>query len=158
MLQNRYPPLNMHFIVQFSDLDFDNDIHFQSVQGLRGRICENEGGSGTHVKFDNLILRRAYQPDSKIQLWCMDAFNFKKILPVNLSVKLLNAQHQPISTWNIKSALPVAWGVDALHAQESKILIETIELKYKTFQISTNDGKFEIPNKKTRTNSKKKRP
>lgn len=138
MLRDKYPPLNMHFIVQFSGSEFDNEIHFQSVDGLKARICENENKSGTYVKFDNLILKRAYQPDSKLHRWCMDAINYNKEKPLNLNVYLLNAQHEPISTWKIEKATPVAWGVDELNAQESKILIETIELTYHRFQIVSN--------------------
>lgn len=141
----KYPPLNMHFIVQFPESDFYNEIHFQSVQGLRARICENEGGGGTHVKFDNLILRRAFLPDSELHRWCMDAINFKKTSPINLSVQLLNNEHEPISIWSIEKAVPVAWGVNELNAQESKILIETIELKYQRFQIVGKDGKIGPP-------------
>ena len=145
MLRDKYPPLNMHFVVQFSDSDFDNEIHFQSVDGLKARICENETKSGTYVKFDNLILKRAYLPDSKMHRWCMDAINYNKQKPLNLNVHLLNAHHQPISTWKIEKALPVAWGVDQLHAQESKILIETIELTYYRFEILSSGEKIEVP-------------
>lgn len=145
MLRDKYPALNMHFIVKFSGSEFDNEIHFQSVDGLKARIFEHENKSGTYVKFDTLILKRAYLPDSKMQRWCMDAINHNKQKPLNLSIHLLNAQHQPISTWKIEKALPIAWGVDQLHAQESKILIETIELAYHQFQIVSSGEKISVP-------------
>lgn len=145
MLRDKYPPLNMHFIVQFSGSEFDDEIHFQSVDGLKARIFDHEDKSGTYVKFDNLILKRAYLPDSKMHRWCMDAINYNKQKPLNISVHLLNAQHQPISTWKIEKAIPVAWGVDQLHAQESKILIEIIELAYHRFRIVKGGEKTGVP-------------
>ncbi len=140
MPQASYPPLNMHFVVEFNNKEFLADRSFQSVQGLKARICENEGKKGTHVHFENIILRRAYQPNSKLVKWCMDAINNRKKQPVDLLIKLLNSDHEMLSGWRIERAMPVAWGVEELHAQETKILIETIELDYHHFHVLNSKG------------------
>lgn len=145
MPRDNFPSLNMNFVVQFHESEFRDDAHFQSVQGLKARICENEGKSGTHVKYENLILKRAYQPDSKLVQWCMDAINHNKNRPINLTVQLLNSQLEPVSGWKIEKAVAVAWGIDELHAQESKILIETIELSYQRFYVLNSKGKVIAP-------------
>jgi phage tail-like protein len=130
----------MHFVVDFDDERFLDDKDFQSVQGLKARICKNEGKKGTHAQFDNIILRRAYKPASKIVTWCLDAINNNKTQALDLTVKLLNAELELLSGWKIEHAVPVAWGVDELHAQETKILMETIELSYQRFYVLDRKG------------------
>jgi phage tail-like protein len=131
----------MHFVVEFHAKEFALDKEFQSVQGLQARIEQDEEKRGVHASFENLVLKRAYQPDSKLVRWCMDAINNHKKRPVNLTVKLLDADHEMLSGWRITQAMPVAWGVEELHAQESKILIESIELKYRYFEVINSKGK-----------------
>lgn len=133
----------MHFAVDFSGSFADNS--FQSVQGLQARICENEDKKGEHTQFENIILKRAYQPNSELVKWCMDAINNHKKQPLNLTIRLLNAEHEMLSGWQIEQAVPVAWGVEELNAQEAKILIETIELKHQRFQVLDGKGKIVAP-------------
>ncbi|KAA5821412.1 phage tail protein [Algibacter amylolyticus] len=143
MAKINYPPLNMHFAVHFHSKTLSNDVSFQSVQGLQARIIENEGKK--QVKYDNLVLKRAYQPDSNLVAWCMDAINNNIKQATNLTVNLLNADHEIISGWQIEKALPVAWGVEELHAQDTKILIETVELEYQRFKVLNNKGEVIAP-------------
>lgn len=130
----------MHFIVEFHEKYFSMDAHFQSVQGLKARICKDDVNKKGHIQFENLILRRAYQPDSKMVKWCMDTINNNIIKPVDLTVKLLNADHNMLSGWQIEQAVPISWGVEELHAQETKILIEIIELEYLKFHVLDSKG------------------
>lgn len=140
-----YPPLNIHFDVEFNSTRFKADRNFQSVQGLKARICKNEGEKEVRVQFENIVLKRAYQPDSKLVEWCMNAINNNIKEPIVVVVKLLNAQHNMLSGWILEEALPVAWGVDELHAQDTKILIETIELTYLRFQVMNSKGEVVAP-------------
>ncbi|PVW13196.1 phage tail protein [Marixanthomonas spongiae] len=140
-----YPPLNMHFVVEFEGQKSISDGQFQSVQGLQARICTKEDSKERKVHFENIVLKRAYQPNSKLIAWCMDAINNHKKQPRNLLIKLLNAQHEPISAWEIEQAVPVGWGVEELHAQDTKILLECIELDYKYFQVIDGDGNVIAP-------------
>lgn|GEM_PF-2523795 len=145
MPRSIHPPLNMHFIVEFNNKELITDKNFQSVSGLKARIHENEDKKGTHIQFENIILKRAYQPDSGLVKWCMDAINNNKKEPTNLIVRLLNADHDMLSGWQIEKAIPIAWGVEELHAQETKILIETIELSYQCFHVLNSKGKVIAP-------------
>lgn len=135
-----YPPLNMHFIVEFDDKDLNPDRNFQSVQGLSARVVDAADKNKKSVQFQNIILRRAYQPESKLVKWCMNAINNQTNTPVNFTVKLLNAQHEMLSGWKIENAIPVAWGVEELHSQDTKILIEVIELEYLRFHVLNSKG------------------
>jgi len=143
--RSTYPPLNMHFVVEFHSKEFIMDKGFQSVQGLQARIAQTEDKRRVQADFENLILKRAYQPNSKLVRWCMDAINNLKKEPIDLTVKLLNADHHMLSGWRIIQAIPIAWGVEELHAQESKILIESIELKYHYFEVLNSKGNVVAP-------------
>lgn len=145
MPQSLYPLLNFHFDVEFTSMRFKADRNFQSVHGLKARICENDDEKEVRVQFENIVLRRAYQPNSKIVEWCMDAINNNIKEPFTIVVKLLNADHKMLSGWIIEEALPVSWGVEELHAQESKILIEIIEVSYLRFQVMNGKGEVVAP-------------
>lgn len=138
-------PVNMHFIVKFQNPAYSDDTNFQSVQGIQARILPDEVPGGNYARFENIILKRAYQPDSKLIEWCMNAINNRKKEPEDLIIELLNADHQIISGWRIERAIPIAWGVEELHAQNPKVLIETIELKPKYFQVLNSKGKVIAP-------------
>ena len=151
MAQYDKPLLNTHFKVIFINKYFSlNEESFQSVQGLKGMLRKSERSGRTYPYFENIILRRAYQPNSELVKWCMDNINnslyksrYKQ--PLDISVSLLNSMHEPICGWHIKGAVPIAWGVEDLHGQDPKILIETIELAYEYFQVSNSEGKIIAP-------------
>ncbi|MGI9552460.1 MAG: phage tail protein [Aurantibacter sp.] len=141
----RYPPLNFHFDVEFRHKDFKRDHKFQSVDGLHAQLVKDEGQKNPHAVFDHIVLKRAFEPDSKLVGWCMDAINNKVFKAVTLTIKLLNSKHEVLSAWIVEKAIPVGWGVAELHAEESKILIETIELRYRYFQVVDSKGRIVAP-------------
>ncbi len=145
-----YPPLNMHFVVKFKHKEFSKDIHFQSVNGLKASICKSEESKLEKVHFENLVLKRAYEPDSRLIAWCMNRINNHKTQAVNLVISLLNSEHKMLSGWIIEKAIPVSWSVEELHAQETRILIERIELEYDFFEVLNSQGKIIAPKEKKR--------
>ena len=53
----------------------------------------------------------------------------------DLTISLLNEEHEPLATWNVVHAWPVKWNMTDFNAEESKIAIETIELTYHYFNM-----------------------
>ena len=53
--------------------------------------------------------------------------------PADITVTLLDDQHNPLSTWSITKAYPVKWTTSDFKAQENSIAIETLELAYQNF-------------------------
>lgn len=147
----KYPPLNFQFVVDFENQEFSLDKGFQSVTGLCVKLNDQDNHQEMVSVFDNLILKRAYEPNSKLVEWCMKAINHKNFIAENLQVKLLNSDHKLLSAWSVEQAIPVGWGVDELNAQEGKILMETIELKYKLFQVLNSKGNIIAPIHRTRS-------
>ena len=52
----------------------------------------------------------------------------------NIELNLLDAEKNPIATWNFVNAYPVAIKVSELKAQDNAIVVETLELSYNYFQ------------------------
>jgi len=141
-----YPPLGFHFKVEFNGISTkENDIQFQSVAGLSVDIETEEFAEGgenrfkhkfpVRSKFPNLVLKRGMVTDSKLIDWCRDAIESFQFDPIDLTVKLLNEEHEPLITWNVVHAYPVKWSVADLNAEESKVLLETVELSYNYFKL-----------------------
>lgn len=142
----QYPPVSFHFKVEFTGISSqESDIQFQSVAGLSVDIETEEFAEGgenrfkhkfpVRTKFPNLVLKRGMVTDSKLIDWCRDAIESFLFQPIDLTVKLLNEEHEPLVTWNVVHAYPVKWNVSDLNAEENKIAIETIELAYNYFTL-----------------------
>jgi len=141
-----YPPVSFHFKVEFNGISTqDTDFQFQSVSGLSVDIETEEFSEGgenrfkhkfpVRTKFPNLVLKRGMVTDSKLIDWCRDAIESFLFEPVDLTVKLLNENNEPLVTWNVVHAYPVKWSVSDLSAEESKLVVETIELSYNYFTL-----------------------
>lgn len=146
------PALNMYFNVEFLNDDLRVDHRFQSVQGLKATLTKVEGVKIPRAVFDNIILKRAFEPDSKLVEWCMNTINNKVFKHESMVIRLLDSKHEVICGWIVTDAIPLSWSVEELHAQESKVLIETIELKYKNFQVINSKGKVVAPKKEISLN------
>lgn len=144
-----YPPVGFHFSVAFEGLSTEEKDHeFQSVSGLSVDIETEEIGEGgenrfkhkvpVKTKFPNLVLKRGILLDSKVIDWCKNAIENFEFKPINLTIKLLNEEHQPLISWNIVHAYPVKWSVEDFNAQESKLVIESFELTYNYFTTIKN--------------------
>ena len=141
-----YPPVGFHFRVEFDGMvskDDDTEIRFQEVSGLTAEIGTEElqvGGENrfsyrlpTRAKFGNLILKRGMLKNSVLVNWITDAIENFKFKPVNVTVHLLDTEHNPLSTWTFIKAYPVKWVTSDLKAQDNSLVIETIELVYQYF-------------------------
>lgn len=140
------PPVGFHFTVRFNGVGVtDSDSMFQSVSGLSATIETEEVGIGgenrfKHVlpvrtKYPNLVLKRGMLIDSGVILWCRAAIQHFQFLPIDITVTLLNEEHQPLTTWNISNAFPIRWEVEEFNSMESKLVAETIELSYHYFTV-----------------------
>ncbi|MCT8339865.1 phage tail protein [Flavobacteriaceae bacterium TK19130] len=145
-MATNYPPVSFHFNVEFLGIkQQDVDTQFQSVSGLTVDIDTEEFAEGgenrfTHKfpkrsRYPNLVLKRGLVKDSAVIAWCKSAIESFEFLPIDLTVKLLNEEHDPLVTWNVVSAYPVKWSVSDFNAEQSEIAIETIELAYNYFRL-----------------------
>ena len=147
-----YPPVAFYFKVEFAFKEEfhgvapeKNDIMFQSVSGLSAEMqtdAHKEGGENkfehelpVRTRFSNLVLKRGVLKESSLIKWCLNSFQNLEVRPVDLQIKLLNEKGEPLMTWSVKQAWPKKWNVEDLSAVDSKILIESLELRYQYFTI-----------------------
>ncbi|HEU4716387.1 MAG TPA: phage tail protein [Bacteroidia bacterium] len=141
-----YPPLGFHFRVEFLDTSGAqkfSETSFQEVSGLTVEIGTeelSEGGVNDHshrlpgkVKYGNLVLKRGMFTDSKLVDWIVKAVENYSFDPLNITVSLLNADHQPLMSWHFFRAWPVKWVTSDFKAQDNGIVVESFELAYKNF-------------------------
>jgi phage tail-like protein len=141
-----YPPVGFHFRVEFVGIGNDNDIRFQSVSGLTMEYDTEtfkEGGENrfehklpVRTKFSDLSLKRGMLTDSDVIQWCLDAFQNREFQPADITITLLNEEHQPLKTWQIHRAWPRKWAVSDFNAQENSLVVETLELSYSYFTLN----------------------
>lgn len=140
-MATNYPPLGFHFKVEFNHIK--GEFQFQSVSGLSMELETEKAAEGgenrfkhtlpVRAKYPNLVLKRGLLVNSELANWCRNAVEGFDITPSELTITLLNEEHEPLVTWNVVHAWPVKWSAGDLNAEESKIVIETIELAYNYF-------------------------
>jgi phage tail-like protein len=142
-----YPPVGFHFSVEFVGLGNDNDVRFQSVSGLTVEYDSEtfkEGGENRfehklpiRTKYSDVSLKRGMLLNSAVIDWCLNAIQNREFLPLQINVKLLNDEHQPLRTWQLYNAWPKKWSVADLNASENTVLVETLDITYSYFTINT---------------------
>lgn len=140
-----YPPVGFHFKVEFVGIGNDNDIRFQSVGGLSVEYDTEsfkEGGENrfehklpVRTKYPDLSLKRGMLTDSKVIEWCTKAFVNREFQLAHVIVMLLNERHEPLKRWEFKDAWPKKWSVSDFNAQENSLVIESLDLSYKYFEV-----------------------
>jgi phage tail-like protein len=143
-----YPPVGFHFLVTFElSPQIVDDTRFQEVSGLEAEMeMENftEGGENRftwqlpkRTRYSEITLKRGLLIRSTLTNWCRDALENFSFAPANLAISLLNEQHMPVMSWYVVSAIPKKWSVSGFNAQENAIVVESITLSYRYFNIIT---------------------
>ena len=138
---NKYPPVNFHFKVEISG--FPGDIGFQSVDGLKVSITETtyaEGGENTYthrfpdrLKYGDLTLKRGMLIGSGLIQWFEAALQLFIFAPRDVTVTLMNSNHEPLDQWVFRNAWPKAWDIESFDAIGGKMAAESIVLAYQYF-------------------------
>lgn len=140
-----YPPWGFYYRVEFGISKDKNDVRFQSVSGLSVEYdyeSLKEGGENrfehklpVRTKYTDMVLKRGMLTDSEVIKWFLEAFRDRKFKPSDISVILMNEKSETLRTWNVVHAIPKKWTVSDLNANESSLVIETLELSYRYFEI-----------------------
>lgn len=140
---------SFYFSVKFSGESSGTDAAFQEVSGLSvdtGTEDVISGGENrfkyrlpSHTSYPNLVLKRGIlQIDSPLIEWCQNTLAgglAKAIKTKDITLSLLDASGQASMSWSFIKAYPVKWSMSELKSQEGNILIETIELAYRYFEV-----------------------
>ncbi|HWM89800.1 MAG TPA: phage tail protein [Thermoanaerobaculia bacterium] len=145
-MPNYYPPTGFHFKVEVLGLSpSDNDARFTEVSGLSHEMGTEEIAEGgenrftqkypTRAKYPDLVLKRGLLVKSEVLSWIESCILDYEIKPMNVDVKLLNEEHQPLMTWHLVKAYPTKWSVSDLNASNNAVVIETLQLTYQYFTV-----------------------
>lgn len=144
-MSDYYPPWSFYYRVEFGASKSKNDVRFQTVSGLSVEYDMEEykeGGENRfshklpgRTKYADLVLKRGMLTDSALIAWFMDAFRDRVFQPTDVNVILMNEAGDPLRTWKIVQAIPKKWSVSDFNSGENTVVIETMELSYRYFNI-----------------------
>ncbi|MDA8098991.1 MAG: phage tail protein [Nitrospiraceae bacterium] len=139
---SRYGLLNCHFSVEWGG----TRLGFVEVTGLDIHVdvaAFREGDSpdlgekkmpGLR-RYSNIVLKRVVQEqDNDFYAW----INTQKLNTVerrDVTIRLLNEQHQPVIVWKISNAFPVRYSGPTLNAQGTDVAMEELELAHEGLSV-----------------------
>lgn len=142
----QYPLSKFHFSVEWGG----TRIGFTEVSGLDIQIDPieyREGASpeyskikmpGMH-KFSNITLKRGtFLGDNDFYKW-LSEIQLNKVTRRDVTIKLLDEQHQPVVTWKVRGAFPIKVQSTDLKADGNEVAIETLELAHEGLTIQNGD-------------------
>ena len=137
-----YPLPKFHYQVQWGG----SRLGFTEVTGLtvENELIEyREGNSPEYSKikmpgmrkYGNITLKRgSFKGDNEFYNW-LNTTTLSKIQRRDLTVSLLNENHEPVIVWKIKNAWPVKLQSADLKSDANEVAIETLELAHEGLTI-----------------------
>lgn len=137
-----YPLPKFHFQVEWGG----SKIGFTEVSGLdiTTEVIEYRDGASPEYskvkmpgqrKFSNITLKRGtFATDNQFYTW-FNTVSLNTIERRNLTVSLLNENHEPVVVWKIKNAWPTKITPTDLKADGNEVAIESLELAHEGLTI-----------------------
>lgn len=136
-LMSNYPLTTNHFIVEWGG----TSVGFTEVLGLSMRLKPieyREGSSPTYSPqkmpgqplYNSVILKRGIKSgDNEFYDW-LNTAKLNKIERRDLTISLLNENHEPVVIWRLQNAYPIKIEWSDLKANASEPAIESIEITH----------------------------
>ncbi len=137
-----YPIPKFHFQVEWGG----SRIGFTEVSGLditTEVIDYRDGASPEYSKikmpgqrtFSNITLKRGtFAGDNEFYEW-FNTVNLNQIVRRDLTISLLNENHEPVVVWKVKNAWPSKVTPTDLNADGNEVALETLELAHEGLTI-----------------------
>ena len=137
-----YPLPKFHFQVDWGG----TKIGFTEVTGLdiSTDVIEYREGSSLEyskvkmpglIKFSNLTFKRGtFKSDNEFFEW-FNTIQLNTVERRNVTISLLNENHEPVVAWKVKNAWPVKVQSTDLKADGNEVAIETMELAHEGLTI-----------------------
>ncbi|WP_114782547.1 phage tail protein [Botryobacter ruber] len=137
-----YPIPKFHFQVEWGG----TKIGFTEVTGLdiTTEVIEyRDGASPEYSKvkmpgqrtFSNISLKRGtFAGDNEFYNW-FNTVNLNQIERRNITISLLNENHEPVVVWKVKNAWPTKVTPTDLNADGNEVALETLELAHEGLTI-----------------------
>ena len=140
-----YPLPKFHFQVEWGG----SKIGFTEVSGLdiTTEVIEYRDGASPEYskikmpgqrKFSNITLKRGtFKADNQFYLW-FNTVSLNTIERRNLTIALLNENHEPVIVWKVKNAWPSKITPTDLKADGNDVAIESVELAHEGLTIQND--------------------
>lgn len=137
-----YPIPKFHFQVEWGG----SKIGFTEVSGLdiTTEVIEYRDGASPEYskvkmpgqrKFSNISMKRGtFKGDNEFYNW-FNTVSLNQIERRDLTVSLLNENHEPVVVWKVKNAWPTKITPTDLKADGNEVAIETLELAHEGLTI-----------------------
>ncbi len=133
----KYPGTKNHFRVEWGG----NNIGFMEVSGLSIEldvVPYREGSSPENSvtvmpgqkHYSPIVLKRGiFKNDNEFYVWINTA-RFNQVERRDVTISLLNENHEPVVVWKIKNAFPFKLEYSPLNANGSEVAIESLSLAH----------------------------
>ncbi|WMJ72677.1 phage tail protein [Cytophagaceae bacterium ABcell3] len=140
-----YPLSKFHFSVQLGD----TEVGFTEVSGLEieTELIEYRSGNSPEFstikmpgmqKYSNITLKKGtFKGDNRFFEW-FNTVSLNKIERRDLTINLLNEEHEPVVVWKVKNAWPVKIEGTDLKSDDNEVAIESIELAHEGLTIQND--------------------
>ena len=141
-----YPLVKFHFIVDWAG----TNIGFTEVSGLdvETEIIEYRQGASPEYskikmpgmqKFSNITLKRgSFKNDNEFYQW-WNTVKLNTIERRDITIKLLNEEHEPVIVWKVKNAFPIKVQSTDLKGDGNETAIESMEVAHEGLTIQNGD-------------------
>jgi phage tail-like protein len=132
-----YPLPKFHFRVEWGG----SKIGFTEVTGLNieNEMIEYRDGSSPEYhkvkmpglqKYGNITLKRGmFNGDNEFFQW-LNTVSLSKVERRDVSIALLNENHEPVYIWRVKNAFPVKVVAPDFKSDANEVAVETIEIAH----------------------------
>jgi len=140
-----YPLVKFHFQVDWGG----TKIGFTEVSGLdvETEVVEYREGSSPEYskikmpgmqKFSNITLKRGtFKSDNEFYQW-WNTVKLNTIERRDITIKLLNEEHDPVVVWKVKNAWPSKIQSTDLKADGNEVAIESMEIVHEGLTIQND--------------------
>lgn len=137
-----YPLPKFHFRVEWGG----SKIGFTEVTGLNieNELIEYRDGASPEYhkvkmpglqKYGNITLKRGmFNGDNEFFQW-LNTVSLSKVERRDVSIALLNENHEPVYIWRVKNAFPVKVVAPDLKSDANEVAVETIEIAHEGLTI-----------------------
>jgi phage tail-like protein len=141
----KYPLPVFHFRVEWGG----TNIGFSEVSGLNVETQIIEYRDGNMFDFNTIKMpgmqkngnitckRGVSKGDNEFFVW-WNTHQLKKIERRDITISLLNENHEPVVVWRVRNAWPVKVDGGSLKATGNEVSIETLELAHEGITVENN--------------------
>lgn len=141
-----YPLVKFHFQVDWAG----TNIGFTEVSGLdvETELIEYRQGASPDYskikmpgmqKYSNITLKRGtFANDNEFYQW-WNTVKLNTIERRDITIKLLNEEHEPVVVWKVKNAFPIKVQSTDLKGDGNEVAVETLEIAHEGLTIQNGD-------------------